>query len=142
MVREDRAHQDQCRAKMNVTLVNPVSIVFDSAKLVVEDSGLGTLELMILGQPVRLYVSSTDYVYDISFQVGDTVRLLENFGAFAQNSQGTVQEIIPDYTQDKAKVLFNQILPDQTINPAGEAHVISTAVSLLAEVPVEILEKV
>ena len=142
MVREDRAHQDQCRAKMNVTLVNPVSITFDSAKLVVEDSGQGTIELMLLGQPVRLYIPSTDYIYDISFQVGDTVRLLENFGAFHQNSQGTVEEIIPDYTSDRVKVLFNQIIPDQIIKPVDEAYVISTAVSLLIEVPIDLLEKI
>jgi hypothetical protein len=125
---------------MNVVLASPISVLISSAKLVVEDSGRGTIEFTIMNQPVRLNILSTDYTYDIIPAVGDRVKLIENFGAFNVDSQGILQEIIVDNTEDRAKVLFDIIYPDQTIKPV-EAHVSSTVTSLLVELPLRFIEK-
>jgi len=125
---------------MNVVLITPISILIDSAKLVVEDGGSGTIELMILGQPVRLNIPSTDYVYDILLVIGDRVKLIHSFSSLALNSSGTIEEIIADPTQDRVKVLFDEIYPDQIVKP-GEVHVRSTITSLLVELPLEYVEK-
>lgn len=126
---------------MNVNLISPISITVTSAKLVVEDSGTGTIELTILGQPVRLNILSTDYTYDINIAIGDRVQLTSDFGAFHTGSSGIVQKIIPDYTQDTIMVLFDTIFPDQVINPV-DANVILSAVSLLVQVPLNIVQKI
>ena len=66
---------------MNVNLVNPIAISLTSAKLVVEDCGSGTIEFSLYGQPVRLNIANTAYVYDINIAVGDRAILIQNFGA-------------------------------------------------------------
>lgn len=126
---------------MNVNLTSPIAITIDSAKLVVEDSGSGTIEFMLFNQPVRLCIDSTNYVYDINFAIGDRIRLLQNFSFLSQNSEGIVVEIIADYTNDLVKVLFDHIIPDQTVNPA-EVHIASSLISLMVEVPLSIVEKI
>lgn len=125
---------------MNVIITEPITIIVSSAKLVVEDSGRGTIEFMVLGQPVRLNIESTQYVYDIEIEIGDRVRLTEPYSAFAENSSGVVKEIIIDRTVDKAKIWFDQIYPDQAIESV-EAHVVTSDVSVFTEVPISILEK-
>lgn len=125
---------------MNVVLLDPITISISSAKLVVESDNRGTIEFMVLDQPVRLNIDSSDYIYDININVNDRVRLIENFGAFFVNSKGVVQEIVPDNTEDRAKVLFDEIYPDQTLNNTS-AQVNSAVTSILAEVPLRILEK-
>lgn len=126
---------------MNVILTNPISVLISSAKLVVEDSGRGTIEFTLLDQPVRLNILSSDYTYDIIPVVGDRVKLIENFGSFSIGSTGVLQKIIPDYTEDRAVVLFDTIYPDQIITPV-EAHINSTITSLLVELPLRIIEVV
>lgn len=125
---------------MNVILTEPISVVVDSAKLVVEDSGSGTIEFTIFNQPVRLNIESTRYVYDIEIEVGDRVRLTESFSALSENSNGILKEIIPDRTEDKAKVWFDEVFPNQTLKNV-EAHVVTSDVSVFVEVPIRILEK-
>ncbi|MDD5650104.1 MAG: hypothetical protein PHF86_06775 [Candidatus Nanoarchaeia archaeon] len=125
---------------MDVILTDPISITVSSAKLVIEDSSRGTIEFTVLDQPVRLNIESTSYVYDIEIVIGDRVRLTEPFSAFAENSNGIVKEIIPDRTEDKAKVWFDRIYPNQSVENV-EAHIDTTVVSIMAEVPIRILEK-
>lgn len=126
---------------MNVILTEPIVISISSAKLVVEDSARGTIEVSVLEQPVRLNIESTSYTYDIDIAIHDRVRLVEAFGAFALNSKGVVTQIIPDYTEDRAKVLFDEIYPDQTLS-CVEAQVTTTIPTILVEVPLKILEKI
>jgi len=126
---------------MNVILNTPLSFTISSAKLVVEDEGRGTIEFTLLDQPVRLNLSSTDYVYDTIFAVNDRVKLLQSFGQFDINTTGTLIGIIADDTEDLADVLFDVIFPDQIYKPV-EAHVISQALSLLVRVPLRYLQKI
>jgi len=108
---------------------------------VVSDSGRGTIEFTLLGQPVRLNVDSTQYTYDININVGDRVKLIQGYSTLAINSSGIVQSIIPDYTQDKAVVLFDQVFPDQVMNYPAEADVTSSTVAISVQLPLEILQK-
>jgi hypothetical protein len=126
---------------MDVTLTDPINISISSAKLVVEDSGTGTIEFTVLGQPVRLNIDSTSYTYDIDIAIDDRVQLIEAFGALAIGSKGIVQEIVPDYTEDKIKVLFDEIFPDQILDPA-ETHVVTTIPTVFIELPLSIVEKI
>jgi hypothetical protein len=126
---------------MNVVFANPISISLDSAKLVVEDGTVGTIEFTLFDQPVRLIIDSTEYSYDIDIAINDRVSLTEQFGALGPGSKGIVQQIIPDYTEDRAKVLFDEVYPDQILNPV-EAHINTAITSLLIEVPLRLLEKV
>jgi hypothetical protein len=126
---------------MNVTLTSPISISLSTAKLVVEDGDLGTIEFKLFDQPVRLLVNKTDYTYDVTIAVGDRVKLIQAFSNFAIDSSGVVQKITPDYTEDKISVLFDSIIPDQVVQPV-EAHIISTHATLLVELPLSYVEKV
>jgi hypothetical protein len=94
-----------------------------------------------MDQPVRLNITSSDYIYDIIIAVDDRVKLIEHFGALNVDSSGIVTEIIPDRTEDRVKVLFDQIYPDQIIKPV-EAHVNSAVTSLLVELPLRLVEKI
>jgi hypothetical protein len=127
---------------MNVILTTPISITVSSAQLVVEDSGTGTIEFALLGQPVRLNILSTDYTFDINIEINDRVQLIQNFGALNTGSRGVVKQIIPSTSQDTALVLFDQIYPDQTFNYPFEADVQTTVVSLQVQVPLNIIQRV
>jgi len=126
---------------MNVTLINPITISLSSAKLVVESDNRGTIEFLLLDQPVRLNILSSEYIYNTTIAINDRIKTLENFSTLSQNSQGTVLEIIPDRTEDRVKVLFDKIIPDQVINSV-DAHVNSAVTSLIIEVPLRIVEKI
>jgi hypothetical protein len=126
---------------MNVLLNDPISILVNSAKLVIESDGRGTIQFTVLDQPVCLNIDSSDYIYDIEIAVNDRVRLIETYGALAMNSEGVVKEIIPDRTEDRVKVWFDVILPDQTLANV-EAHVQSNAISVMDEVPLSKVEKI
>jgi hypothetical protein len=126
---------------MNVLLTNPISITIASAKLVVEDGNRGTIEFTLFDQPVRLNLSSPDYVYDITVAIGDRVRLIENYSFLSVNSKGIIQAITPDYTEDRVSVLFDEIYPDQVAKPV-EAHVVTARTSLLVELPLRLIEKI
>jgi hypothetical protein len=126
---------------MNVSLINPISITVNSAKLVVEDDSRGTIEFTILDQPVRLNIESSDYVYNTNISVDDRVKLIENYGALKVDSEGTVKEIIVSATEDHAKVLFDYIIPDQTLEPV-EVHIISASASILIDLPLRVIEKI
>jgi len=126
---------------MNITLTPEISFVLSNAKLVFEDEQSGTIEFMFLNQPFRLNIDKAYYSYDINLNVGDRVNLLENYGAFGQNSKGTLKEIIPDNTEDKVKVLFDEIIPDQIIKPV-QVNVESSMASVLVELPLRLIEKI
>lgn len=126
---------------MNVVLTEPIVISISSAKLVLEEGSTGTIEFTYLDQPLRLNIESTSYAYDIEIAVNDRVQLVESYSSLAANSKGIVQEIIPNVTEDRAKVLFDEIYPDQVINSI-ETHVITANPSVLVELPLGILEKI
>lgn len=126
---------------MNVLLNDPISILVDTAKLVIESDGRGTIQFTVLGQPVCLNIDSTDYIYDIEIAVNDRVRLTETYGSLGMNSEGVVKEIIPDRTEDRIKVWFDIIFPDQTLTNV-EAHIQTNTISVMNEVPLSKVEKI
>jgi len=126
---------------MNIILINPISILIESAKLIVEDDDTGTIEFSVLGQPVRLSINSGDYVYDSQINLEDRVKLTEAFSILKEDSKGVVKKIILDVTEDRVQVLFDEIYPDQ-IAKNIEAHIVSTVLSLLIEIPLRIVEKI
>lgn len=126
---------------MNVILNPELTLTINNAKLVVEDGGSGTIQFTILGQPVSLNLDSSLYSYDINLNINDRVKLIEPYGAFDISSEGIVQEIIPDYTQDRAKVLFDKIYPEQILKNV-EAYVKLSMTSILVELPLSLLEKI
>lgn len=125
---------------MNVVLNTPISISVNVAKLIIESDGRSTIEFSVLDQPVRLNIDSTDYVYDINIAINDRVILIEAFGALAVNSTGIVKEIIPDRTQDRVKIWFDQVYPNQFLKNV-EANVEANIVSLMVELPLAKVEK-
>lgn len=98
---------------MNVNLNNPITITLQSAFLVQESDGLGTLQFRILDQPVSLVFSTSEYTYDTPFNIGDRVSLIDAHGYFGVGSEGIIQNIIIDSTDDKADVFFDKVIPDQ-----------------------------
>jgi hypothetical protein len=126
---------------MDVILTEPIIVSINSAKLVIEDNGRGTIEFIVLEQPVRLNIESTSYVYDTTININDRVRLIEAFSAISIGSEGIVTEIIPDSTEDRAKVLFDLIYPDQTLKQV-ETLVTETIPKVLIELPLDIIEKI
>ena len=127
---------------MNVILNTPITVTLTSGFLISEGDGVGTIQFRIEEQSVTLAITSSEYVYDTIFQIGDRVRLTEPFGAFEINSEGTLQEIIIDSTEDKGNVYFNYIIPDQTFNGQNTINVELADLSVLFTVPLRILEKV
>jgi hypothetical protein len=125
---------------MNVNITTPISITISTAKLVAEDSGQGTIEFSLLGQPVRLYISSNDYTYITNVNVGDRVKLIENFAGLNINSNGIVNQIIADPAEDQAIVNFDQIYPDGELNPI-DVNIISTKPTVTIQVPMEFIQK-
>lgn len=126
---------------MNVTFLDPISIIVSSAKLIVEDEGKGTIEFNLFDQPVRLVVDSSDYVYDTEIEIGDRVKLIEPFSGLLANSKGTVKVITPGRTEDIIEVWFDEIFPDQTFDYT-EVNVYTSAVSISVNVPIEKIEKI
>jgi len=98
---------------VNVNLNNPITITLQSAFLVQESDGLGTLQFRILDQPVSLVFSTSEYTYDTPFNIGDRVSLIDAHGYFGVGSEGIIQNIIIDSTDDKADVFFDKVIPDQ-----------------------------
>lgn len=127
---------------MNVILNTPIQVTLSSAFLVQESDGLGTLQFQIEEYPFTMAISTSAYTYDTEFAVGDRVRLLGQFGAFGPYSEGVLQEIIIDSTEDQGDVLFDTVYPDQTFNDRNTIDVTNTDVSVLVRVPLRILAKV
>lgn len=126
---------------MNVILNPELSLTISNAKLVLEDGNSGTIQFMILGQPVSLNLDSSLYSYDINIRVNDRVKLTESYGVFNINSEGIIQEIIPDFTEDRAKILFDKVFPDQDLKNV-EANVRLSSLSIVVELPLRLLEKI
>jgi hypothetical protein len=127
--------------EMNVNLKTPISITLTSAKLFSEGDGVGVIEFQLLvGQPARLVIPTTDYLYDTALHVGDRVKLNTPYSSFGVGSEGVLQEIIIDSTQDMADVLFDKILPVQVF----QADVVETSapgdISIMFRVPFSYLE--
>ena len=119
---------------MDVILNTPINITLSSAKLVVEDGGYGTIQFTIFDQPCCIVITSYGYVYDTIFSEGDRVRLFLAFGSLGIGSEGILQKIIIDPTDDKAEVLFDIIVPNQSF--FDETNVVQSGViSLLFTVP-------
>lgn len=127
---------------MNVILTNPITVILQSGFLVSEGDGIGTVQFTIEEQPVTLAITSTDYIYDTIFESGDRVKITEEFGILGVNSEGEIQEIIIDSTDDKASVLFNVIYPNQTFETEDQLNAESGDVSVLITVPLRILAKI
>ena len=126
---------------MYVNLNTPINITLHSALLIQESEGVGTLQFQILGQPVSLVFTSTEYTYDTPFAVGDRVRLIEAYSLFGVGSEGILEEIIIDPTDDKANVLFDKVIPDQRFQTDRDTiNVASSDVSILFKVPLNFLE--
>jgi hypothetical protein len=100
---------------MNVIFNTPLVLTLSSAKLLLEDTGFGTIQFKFLDQPMTLSVTSSSYHYDTVFNVGDRVKLIHEISYFGINSEGILQAIILDPTDDKADVLFDTIYPNNTI---------------------------
>ena len=126
---------------MNVLLTNPILISLEAAKLVLEDGQTGVIEFTLFDQPMRLIVDSSEYEYDINVSVNDSVRLKENFSILLADSKGIVKEIIPDYTEDRAKVLFDEIYPDQSVSKI-DIEVSHSKASILIELPLSLIERI
>ena len=125
---------------MNVNLTNPIAINVNMAKLIVEDNGQSAIEFTLLGQPVRLYISSTDYSYITDINIGDRVKLIENFAGLGINSNGIVSEIIPDVSDDQILVLFDQVFPDEILEPV-QVNIISSKLTIKTQVPMRLVQK-
>jgi hypothetical protein len=126
---------------MNVNLTSPISIDVTTAKLIVEDGNQGTIEFTLLGQPVRLYIASSDYSYITNIVVGDRIILLQSFGGFDINSSGIVQAIIPSITDDQVTVCFDQVYPDKIVDPV-QANIVSSKPTIFMQVPLRLIQKI
>ena len=127
---------------MNVILNTPIPITLQSALLIQESDGFGTLQFRILEQPVTLSFTSSDYHYDTIFQEGDRVKLIHAFGSFAIDSEGILQKIIIDVTQDAADVYFDTIYPNLIFSTTQIVDVQAGDVSVLVRVPLSYLAKI
>ena len=131
---------------MNVILNTPISVTLNSGFLVSETTGIpplmGTIQFQINGQPVCLAIPLTDYIYDTIFTVGCRVKLSEDFGSLGINSEGTLNKIIIDSTDDKGDVFFDSVLPDHSWDDSNTLKAESGNVSVLVRVPLRILIKI
>lgn len=129
---------------MNVFFHTPIEINLTMARLALEclDEGVGTIEFLIEEQPCRIVVPTTSYYYDTNIEVGDRVKLTANFGSLGLDSEGILQEIQIDSTQDKGVVLFDKIYPNQDIFGDSTLNVYAGDIRLEFTVPFEDLEKV
>jgi len=125
---------------MNVLLNVPIDVQISIAKFVVSDSGKGTIEFTLLGQPVRLNIDSSEYVFICDINVGDRVKLISEFAGLSVDSEGVVEKIIPDITDDKVIVLFDTIIPDQEKSNVN-IKIQSFDLFLRVTLPLRILEK-
>jgi len=128
---------------MDVILTPPINIILSSAKLVVEneEDGVGTITFTIFDQPCCIVITSSSYVYDTIFSEGDRVRLSEDYGSLGAGTEGVLQKIIIDSTDDKAEVLFDYVVPNQSF--FDETNVVQSGqISLLFTVPLGSLELV
>jgi len=128
---------------MNVNLNTPLNINLVSALLIQEGDGMGTLQFRILEQPVTLVFTTSDYTYDTLFNVGNRVKLTKELGYFGIGSEGVIQEIIIDSTDDKADVYFDKIYPDNKLKTCGDTiNILSANISLKFRVPLNFLQKI
>lgn len=104
-----------------------------------EGDGIGTVQFRIEEQPVTLAITSSEYVYDTIFSIGDRVKLTEEYASLGVDSEGVLQSIIIDSTDDKGDVLFDKIYPDMTYGPV-DIEIVSTDVTSLVRVPLRLLE--
>jgi len=128
---------------MNINLNSPISVNLTSGYLISEGDGIGTVQFKIEEQPIILAITSSEYVYDTIFVVGDRVKTIQTFSILGINSIGTLQRFILDSTDDKADVYFDQIIPDNTFqSDNNNLKTQSSVISILIRVPLRILEKI
>ena len=124
---------------MNVILNTPIVVTLTSGFLVSEEDGVGTIQFTIEEQPVTLSLTDTYYTYDTPFSAGDRVKLIEAYSSLGINSEGVLQGIVIDSTDDKGDVLFDTIYPDQRFGPT-HVEVVLADVTSLVRVPLRLLE--
>lgn len=126
---------------MNVTITPPITLNLSSAKIITEDAETGTIMFKIEEQPVMVVLSHGRYAYDSAILVGDRVKVIRAFGAFGLNSEGVVQEIIIDSTNDTADVLFDKVYPN-TVFSADVVEANSGIISVLFRMNLRDLAKI
>jgi hypothetical protein len=129
---------------MNANFNTPISITLTQAKLVYENQveGVGTIEFQIEEQPIHLLVATTSYSYNTNIQIGDRVKLIVNFSTLGVGSNGILQQIYVDPTQDRAMVFFDNVLPNQDIFGSTSLNIYSGIIRLEIQVPFAYLAKV
>lgn len=127
---------------MNVNLNPPINITLDSGFLVTEGSGVGTIQFKIQDQPVCLVFPTSAYTWNTVFSIGDRVRVNTSYGAFGQNSEGTLNSILIDSTDDKAIVYFDLIIPNNEWNGCHYLKAESGDVSVKETIPLRLLTKI
>jgi hypothetical protein len=123
---------------MNVSLNQTFQVTLSSGFLVSEGDGIGTIQFKIQEQPVTLAITSSNYSYNTPFVIGNRVKLIESFGSLGVNSEGILNQIIIDSTDDKCDVFFDTIYPDQNYGPV-HIEVKSSIITSLYRVPLRIL---
>ena len=124
---------------MNVILNTPINVTLTSGFLISEGDNIGTVQFRIEEQPIILAITSYQYNYDSQFSIGDRVKLIEPFSSLDINSEGILEQIIIDSTDDKGDVFFDTIYPDQSFGPV-HAEVKSSNLTALVRVPLRMLE--
>jgi len=127
---------------LNVNLVPPITITLSSGFLVSEGDGVGTVQFRIQEQPVFLALTSTQYVWDTPFAIGDRVRMIQPYSAFGIGSEGILESITIDSTDDKAIVFFDLVVPNNEWIDLNTIRSRSGSVTIKATVPLIMLEKV
>lgn len=128
---------------MDVTLTHPINIVLSSAKLIVEnkEDGVGTIEFQLFEQPCRLVLTYTEYSYSTTLQIGDRVKIIQNYSNLLIGSEGYVRSINVDYLQDTATIDFYLINPDQTILRT-DTKVLNATMFITYTIPLNYIEKI
>lgn len=128
---------------MDVVLTHPINITLSSALLVLEnkEDAIGVIEFKIFDQPCRLILTYGSYHYDTNLQIGDRVRLIQNYSNLTIGSEGYLRAININYLQDNATVDFCLINPDQSIL-RNDSKVLGTDIYISYDIPISYLEKV
>jgi hypothetical protein len=127
---------------MNVNLTPPITVILDSGFLVSEGDGVGTIQFKIQDQPVSLVFPTSAYTWDTVFAIGDRVKVNTSYGAFGQNSEGILNSILIDSTDDKGIVYFDLIVPNNEWNGCHNLKAESGDISVKETIPLRLLTKI
>jgi hypothetical protein len=127
---------------MNVIVSPPISLTLNSGYLVTEGDGIGTVAFRIDEQTIYLILTTSSYSYDSSFSVGCRVKLNEQYSSLDIDSEGTLQSIIINFTDDMGDVYFDIIYPDNEFNSQNMIKTQSGTVSVLVRVSLRLLTRI